>query len=106
MGHDRGGKKDDGMDGRGPMKDPWHLLPFGPVADVVKVLAHGAQKYAPEGWRKVENPRARYFSAAMRHLLAWWGGERVDPESGLPHLAHAACCIFFLAEADREALGG
>lgn len=30
------------------------------------------------------------FDALQRHLLAFWGGENVDPESGLPHLAHAA----------------
>ncbi|WNV90281.1 dATP/dGTP diphosphohydrolase domain-containing protein [Umezawaea sp. Da 62-37] len=30
------------------------------------------------------------FDACQRHLLAFWAGEELDPESGLPHLAHAA----------------
>jgi hypothetical protein len=32
----------------------------------------------------------------MRHLLAFWSGEETDPESGLPHLAHALCGLMFL----------
>lgn len=27
--------------------------------------------------------------------------ERLDPESGLPHLAHAACCLLFALELDE-----
>jgi hypothetical protein len=38
----------------------------------------------------------RPFGACMRHLWAWWRKENLDPETGLPHLAHAACCILFL----------
>ena len=38
------------------------------------------------------------FDACMRHLLAFWSGEELDPESGLPHLAHAAWhCLAMLS---------
>lgn len=78
-------------------KDPWNLLPWNAVGSVVKVLAHGALKYSPDNWRKVEPYRERYFAAAMRHLVAWWLGEKLDPESGLPHISHAICCLLFIA---------
>ena len=78
-------------------KPRWDLLPLGPVAGIVDVLTFGAKKYTPEGWRAVDNPRNRYYAAAMRHLFAWRQGELTDPESGLPHLAHAGCCLLFLA---------
>lgn len=78
----------------------WGLLPFAPLRDVVKVLTHGAVKYAPESWRKVPDWRERYFDAAMRHLVAWREGERLDGEWNLPHLAHAVCCLLFLAALD------
>jgi len=77
-------------------KDRWDLLPVGSVRQVVRVLTYGARKYAPHNWQKVSHARERYFAASLRHLSAWWEGEKVDPESGLPHLAHATCCLLFL----------
>jgi hypothetical protein len=38
-------------------------------------------------------------------MLAWYSGERLDPESGLPHLYHAACCLMFLARYEQDNLG-
>ena len=77
-------------------KPRWDLLPLDCVSPVVDVLTFGAAKYAPEAWRDVPNGRDRYYAAALRHLVAWRGGEHADPESGLPHLAHAACSVLFL----------
>lgn len=77
-------------------KPRYSLLPWEAVEEVVKVLNHGAKKYADNNWIKVPNAQDRYFSAAMRHLVAWKTGEVLDGESGLSHLAHAACCILFL----------
>lgn len=83
-------------------KDPWDLLPWGAVREVVAVLGHGARKYGPGNWKKVPGARKRYFAAAQRHMLAWWGGEKIDPESGLSHLAHAVCCLLFLIFRDAK----
>lgn len=90
------GKKDD------KDKDRWDLLPWRATWDVVRVLTFGADKYGAENWRHVEGYKARYHAAALRHLYRWARGERYDPESNLPHLAHAACCLLFIA--DIEAL--
>lgn len=49
-----------------------------------------------DNWKTLPNASRRYYDAAIRHLTAWWDGERNDPESQLPHLAHAACCVIFL----------
>jgi hypothetical protein len=72
------------------------------LASLVDVLTFGAQKYAPDNWRKVPEAHRRYFAAAQRHFWAWWMGEKVDPESGLPHLAHVLCCVFFILELEEE----
>lgn len=77
-------------------KPNWFLLPLRPVGFIVEVLTFGAKKYAPDGWKLVPNGRERYYSAAMRHIAAWQGGEWLDHESKCPHLAHAACCLIFV----------
>ena len=77
-------------------KPMWDLLPYKQIAKIVDVLTFGAKKYGPNQWQEVDNPRDRYFAAMMRHLTAWRGGKSIDEESGLPHLAHAGCCLLFL----------
>ena len=72
------------------------LVPWDGLEDVIRVLEFGANKYSRDNWRKVENADARYMAAAFRHLVAHQGGEVNDPESNLPHLAHAGCCILFM----------
>lgn len=87
---EKGTKLDEG-------KDRWDLLPLGPVRDIVRVLTFGSVKYADNNWKHVEKPRDRYYAAAMRHLTSWRAGELSDHETKLPHLAHAGCCLLFLA---------
>lgn len=72
------------------------LLPILSVLEVVRVLEFGAKKYAPDNWKYVEGAQGRYWDAAMRHMFAYKTGEKLDDETGLSHLAHAACCILFM----------
>jgi hypothetical protein len=51
-------------------------------------------------WRKDPVSASTYYDAAMRHLMAWWDGQTNDPETGLPHLAHAAANLCILLDAD------
>ena len=83
-------------------KDQWHLLEPWFTKEIVEVLTLGAKKYSPDNWKKVPNARNRYYDALMRHITAWFNGEENDPEDGLSHLAHAACCIYFLRYFDLK----
>ncbi|MFA6336189.1 MAG: dATP/dGTP diphosphohydrolase domain-containing protein [Bacteroidales bacterium] len=75
----------------------WDLLPMDVIEDVVKVLTYGAKKYSDDNWKLIDNPINRYYSAMMRHLIDWKVyNEQNDKESGLPHLAHALCCLVFI----------
>ena len=70
------------------------LLPPEAIRAMAQVLTYGAAKYAPNNWRGVSIER--YEAAMLRHWLAWKEGERLDAESGLPHLAHVLCNAAFL----------
>lgn len=83
-------------------KTRWGLLQFAALEKVVQVMTFGAKKYGDDNWQRVSNPEDRYFSAAMRHLIAWQQGENKDQESGLSHLAHAICCLLFLMWFDDQ----
>lgn len=78
------------------------LVPMNAIRSVIDVLEFGAKKYAPDNWKTVPDARKRYFDATIRHVTAWWSGEKDDGESGLPHLAHAICCLLFLLWLDEE----
>jgi hypothetical protein len=86
------GRKDD------TGKPRFDLMPAAAELKIAEVLEYGARKYAPDNWRKVENPESRYLAAALRHINAWRRGESRDPESGLSHLAHAATSLMFVME--------
>jgi hypothetical protein len=81
-------------------KLPLHLLSTEAMNQTAAVLAFGAQKYAEHNWRNGFT-WSRPLAAAMRHITAFNAGEDKDPESGLSHLAHAACCIMFLLEFEK-----
>ena len=70
-------------------KLPIHLIPPEFILELAAIFKYGAEKYAPDNWKKGMN-YSRMYSSAMRHLLAFWDGDDVDDESDRHHLAHAA----------------
>lgn len=76
------------------------------IEEVGRVRTYGTQKYGDsENWKTIANPIQRYTAAAMRHFEAFRKGEFIDPESGLPHLAHCACNLMFLLELSKASEG-
>lgn len=57
---------------------------------VGKVGTFGANKYTDNGWMSVDRGQERYTDALLRHVFRDFEGERVDPDSGIEHAAHAA----------------
>jgi len=82
-------------------KCDWSFLPSKPIEEVLKIYAGGAKKYGRGNYQKGIR-YSRVFSAAMRHLWAWWRCEGADKESGLSHLAHAAWNIITLLEYTQD----
>lgn len=60
-----------------------------------QVFGFGAKKYGRDNYKQGMD-WLRITDAALRHITAFADGEDIDPESGLPHLAHARCCMAML----------
>lgn len=90
--------KHDGAKNRLDLLSPWATEGLG------LILTHGASKYAAHNWRKGMD-WSRLIAAAKRHISAFERGENIDPDSGLPHIDHAAACIHFLSEYQKTVNG-
>lgn len=83
----------------GSGKLPLHLWPTTATAMGCMALLDGALKYGRSNFRAVGVRASIYVDAAKRHLDAWFEGEDLDPDSRLPHLAHALACIAIIVDA-------
>lgn len=71
------------------------LLPKEALEEISKVLSFGASKYGRNNWKKgIEY--TRLLDASLRHLYAYSEKQDNDPESGISHVAHAACNLLFI----------
>ena len=79
----------------------WSLIDFKSLEGLVEVLEYGANKYAPDNWKK-GMPVKEVAESLMRHLFAFLDGEDVDPESGCRHISHVMCNAMFIEFILRE----
>jgi len=76
-------------------KPRMELLPAESLEEIAKVFAFGAVKYGDWNWRGgIEI--SRLSGAVLRHIFAFLRGETNDPESNLPHVAHAGAGILMI----------
>ena len=77
------------------------LVPPEAIEAMASILTYGAGKYEERNWEK-GIAYSRIYASAMRHLLAWWQGKDIDPESGLPAIEHALWNIMALVTYERR----
>lgn len=83
----------------GTDKLPLHLWPTTATAMGCIGLLNGMLKYGRTNWRAAGVRASIYVDAAKRHLDAWFEGEDVDPDEGVPHLAAALACLAIIVDA-------
>ncbi|AKF12744.1 hypothetical protein PHIM7_199 [Sinorhizobium phage phiM7] len=69
------------------------------TAEIALGMLEGARKYGRHNWRDEGAMASIYWDAAMRHLIKWWEGEDIDPDSGLPHIVKAMASLYVLRDA-------
>ena len=85
-------------DAIGIKKVPQSVLPSGPIMEMGLGMMEGALKYGAHNYRAIGVRASVYYDAAERHLKAFWEGEDIDPDSGLPHIVKAMCCLCVLRD--------
>ncbi len=75
-------------------KPPLHLVALDGLAVVAWVSAFGAEKYSSRGWERSAAEGVFSWSDCVRALISHtaklMAGQRLDAESGLPHVGHMA----------------
>lgn len=91
-------KETNPKDSIGSTKLPYHLVPSEVIGGVALSLLEGALKYGAYNYRVAGVRYSIYYSAFQRHVNAWWNGEDIDKESGIPHIYKAMACLVVLAD--------
>jgi hypothetical protein len=66
------------------------------IKGMCSVFEFGVKKYSRGNWKK-GLPENEIIDSLLRHLMAYYDGEILDSESGLPHIDHVTCNAVFLA---------
>lgn len=72
----------------------WNLVDFQSTAEMLKVLEFGANKYAPDNWKKGLH-REETLESIQRHLIELFNNKEFDDESKLHHMGHIMCNAMF-----------
>lgn len=102
VGDSFGSKPTNPKDAIGCNKVPMHLWPETATILGAMALLDGALKYGRANWREAGVRSSIYFDACRRHMNAWFEGEDLDPDSGLPHLGHALACVAILVDSQAK----
>ncbi len=86
-------------DALGAAKNPHGCVSRAVLAEVGLAMMEGSRKYGRHNYRVAPVRAEVYFEACNRHLDAWWEGEDIDSDSGLPHLVKAIASLFVIRDA-------
>lgn len=84
----------------GSNKVPLGLFPDSAIALGSVAMLEGELKYGRQNFRDMSVRASIYYDAFRRHSALWFDGEDADPDSGLPHLAHALACLAIIIDAE------
>lgn len=86
-------------DSVGIKKVPLSTVSAAVLAEIGLGMLEGARKYGRHNYRIVGVRGSVYYDATLRHLMAWWEGEDIDPDSGLNHITKALTSLTVLRDA-------
>jgi len=93
-------------DSVGCTKPPLHCIPAHVLFEVGMGMFEGGWKYREANYRVIGVRASVYYDAAMRHLIAWWEGEDIDPASKIHHISKVMSCLAVLRDCQMQAENG
>jgi hypothetical protein len=91
-------------DSIGIRKAPMSTVPANVIAELGVAMLEGTAKYGRHNFRAAGVRASVYYDATMRHLMSWWEGEDVDPDSGLSHITKAIASLTVLRDAQMQGM--
>lgn len=82
----------------GIKKAPLSTVSAPVLLEVGVAMLEGARKYGRHNYREVGVVGSVYYDATIRHLMSWWEGEDLDPDSGLSHITKAIASLTVLRD--------
>lgn len=86
-------------DAIGISKAPMSTVSAAVLMEVGVAMLEGASKYGRHNYRAAGVRASVYYDALMRHAMAWWEGEDLDPDSGMSHVTKAIATLVVLRDA-------
>lgn len=86
----------------GAVKVSVSKLPPAGVIHGALAMMDGAEKYTPYNFRDVKISATVYVDALLRHVLAYFDGEDLAPDSRAHHLGHAIACAAIILDAQER----
>jgi hypothetical protein len=85
-------------DACGVLKAPMSYISAPVLAELGVAMLEGGHKYGKHNYRTVGVRASIYYDAVMRHMMQFWEGEDVDPDSGISHLVKAIASLAVLRD--------
>lgn len=93
-------KETNPKDALGCKKPPMSTIPAPVLMEVGAAMLEGHQKgYRRHNYRVSGVRMSIYYDANMRHLMDWWEGQDIDPDSGIHHVSKAIAGLIVLRDA-------
>ncbi len=91
-------KQSNPKDACGIAKVPMSVVPATVLQELGVAMLEGSLKYGRHNYRAVGVSSSVYYDALMRHMMAWWEGEDIDPDSGMSHIVKAIATLVVLLD--------
>jgi len=92
-------KQTNPKDAIGVRKVPMSCVPAPVIMEIALGMMEGGRKYGRHNYRIAGVRASVYYDAAMRHLMDWWEGTDIDPDSGISHVTKAITALVVMRDA-------